>query len=415
LNTVAHDPLQCIKQLRQTLAADKLSVGFFVGAGCPCAVRVPGKENGESIPLIPDIRGLTDKVHRELGASPKHAAPYNTLLGILNEDGEATPTIEAMLNRIRSLRDVAGKAVVRGLSFAELDLLDHAICQAIKHTVACDLPGRETPYHALARFIGTRRNPLSDLFTTNYDLLLEQALENSRVPYFDGFVGSSRPFFDQRAIEEDRLPVRWCRLSKLHGSINWRFNKTSKSVSRSAEDRDGDELLIHPSHRKYDESRRMPYLVMFDRLRFFLRNSQKPVALFIVGYSFSDEHLNDVLVENLKANPSAACFALQYDKLAAYPIAERLAADNVNLSVLAKDAAVIRRIKAPWVAQPATDFSSIDGAFFRSNPKDQDDGNSNHAEKPYDCEFILGEFGRLGKFLDQFSGQGISDVLESKE
>src|SRR6185295_7037538 len=96
-------------------------------------------------------------------------------------------------------------------------------------------------------------------------------------------------------------------------------------------DGDGDELLIHPSHRKYDESRRMPYFVMIDRLRSFMRNSQKPVALVVIGFSFSDEHLNEVIIESLKANPSAACFALQYGTLSDYPNAQKLARDNVNL------------------------------------------------------------------------------------
>jgi len=54
-----HDPVQCVKQLRQTLAADKLSVGFFLGAGCPCAIRVPCKGEEGDAPLIPDIEGLT--------------------------------------------------------------------------------------------------------------------------------------------------------------------------------------------------------------------------------------------------------------------------------------------------------------------------------------------------------------------
>jgi hypothetical protein len=116
-------------------------------------------------------------------------------------------------------------------------------------------------------------------------------------------------------------------------------------VFRSIEDADGDELLIHPSHRKYDESRRMPYFVMIDRLRAFLRANQKPVALFVIGYSFGDDHLNEAIVEGLAANPSAACFALQYGVLGDYPSAKKLALENANLSVLARDAAIVRLLR----------------------------------------------------------------------
>src|SRR3546814_17878072 len=115
-----------------------------------------------------------------------------------------------------------------------------------------------------------------------------------------GFVGSSRPFFDQRAIEEDALPLRWTRLWKLHGSINWRFNKQSKVIFRSREKSDADlELLIHPSHLKYDESRRMPYFVMIYRLSHFLRNARRPVDLTTLAYSFLEKRKRVILGKRL--------------------------------------------------------------------------------------------------------------------
>jgi hypothetical protein len=387
------------------LAADKLAVGFFLGAGCPSAVRLPAGTGGTDQPLIPDIKGLTTDVHAKMSASKEHSPAYNKLLAVLTQDGDISPTIETMLNLIRSLREVSGKATVRDMSFGELDALDRAICLSIKQTVSCSLPNDATPYHALARFIGTQRYPLTELFTTNYDVLMEQALEACRVPFFDGFVGSSRPFFDQRAIEEDHIPDRWSRLWKLHGSVNWRFNKTSKSVFRSIEDSDGDDLLIHPSHRKYDESRRMPFSVMIDRLRSFLRGNQKPVALFIIGYSFGDHHLNEAIVESLIANSSAACFALQYGCLADYPNARQLALDTANISVFARDSAIIRRVEAKWIAHPATDMSVIKCAFQPIQGTECATEQTD-SDRPHPCHLMIGDFKSLGQFLDEFSAHG---------
>src|SRR3546814_10220462 len=107
----------------------------------------------------------------------------------------------------------------------------------------------------------------------------------------------------------------------------------------------------------------MPYFVMIDRLRHFLRNEGRPVALIALGYSFSDEHINEIIVESLKTNPSAAAFALQYGDLADYGAAEALAKDNTNLSVFARDAAVVRRQKAVWMARPTTDAAALKGVF----------------------------------------------------
>src|ERR1700726_4082997 len=104
-----HNPLQCLTQLRQTLSADKLSIGFFLGAGCPCAVRVPNESADGDRPIIPDIRGLTTKVLSTINASDTCKASYETLTKTFTEDDLVNPTIEAVLNRIRSFREVAGK------------------------------------------------------------------------------------------------------------------------------------------------------------------------------------------------------------------------------------------------------------------------------------------------------------------
>ena len=260
-----HDPLQFVKQFHQVLAADKLLVGFLLGAGCPCSIRVPNEKGEGSDPLIADIEGLTKTTSKALLDAEDTARPFRRLCEVLVEDGTDKPNIEVMLSKIRSLRDAAGAGDVRGLSADNLRELDRAICAEISETVAKTLPGDGTPYHCLAEFAYSRRVPPLEIFTTNYDLLTEQALESRGVAFFDGFVGSARPFFDEQSIEDDVLPDRWTLLWKLHGSINWRFNRNTKVISRSLDPSDGDGLLIHPSHLKYDESRRMPYLVMIDR------------------------------------------------------------------------------------------------------------------------------------------------------
>jgi hypothetical protein len=235
---------------------------------------------------------------------------------------------------------------------------------------------------------------VTELFTTNYDLLLEEALEHHQVPYFDGFVGSARPFFDQKAIEDGEAPPRWARLWKLHGSINWRFHQTSKVVFRTEREEAGDELLIHPSHLKYDESRRMPYLVMADRLKHFLKRGERPVALFILGYSFGDEHINEALVDCLRSNASAACFAIQYGPLSSYSAAMKLATQNSNLSLMAKDRAVIRRQEAPWLMRPARDAAAL-ANVFTVGPEIP--GTDPDALRP--CDLEIGNFAKFGDFV----------------
>src|SRR6185437_9475396 len=175
-------------------------------------------------------------------------------------------------------------------------------------------------------------------------LLLEQALEIFKVPYFDGFVGAAEPFFDLAAIENDRLPERWAKLWKLHGSINWYLK--SRQAIRATTAGDNSSLLIYPSHLKYDESRRLPYVAMADRLLSFLRKER--AALISVGFSFSDEHLNDLLASGLRANGSASLFALMRDNFDSGSPLHRFAESNPSVSVYWPDAAMIGGLQGSW-------------------------------------------------------------------
>lgn len=336
-----HDPHKHIGQLRQALETPNRSVGFLIGAGCPLAVQIAGQ------PLIPDIAGMTQKITASIAASPD-AATFKTVVEQLGKK-VPTPNIEDVLSYVRTLITVADKVVIGDLTPASLDALEKSICNSIAELAKADLPA-STPYHHLAAWIkGVNRSAPVELFTTNYDLLTESALEAFHVPYFDGFIGSGRAFFDPHAIEteSDLLPARWSRLWKLHGSINWWAESSEEPVTvvRSGVSA-GSMRLIHPSHLKYDESRQMPYLAMMDRLKHFIK---KPGALLItVGYSFSDRHINALLRQALNGNPDAAAFGLLFNTLDKHADAVKLAEKTPNLSLLAKDKGVIGTKSDSW-------------------------------------------------------------------
>lgn len=258
------DPNRQIGFLQQCLSSDKKPLGFFLGAGCPVAIKI-GPDRDAS--LIPDIAGLTKVIREEMLDSDDYRPLFNLIEEHFRVDGRGEFTVEDVLTHIRALRSVVGNGEVRGFSSLQLEYLDDHICQLIHRVMDRSLPESfDTPYHKVAEWVNAvrRDNPV-EFFTTNYDLLLEEAFEEFHVPYFDGFAGARNPFFDLRSIEEDSLPKRWVRLWKLHGSINW-YQIANKGVYRGkTESSVGVKRVIHPSHLKYQESRRMPYLAMIDR------------------------------------------------------------------------------------------------------------------------------------------------------
>lgn len=389
-----HDPFKHLGYLQQCLSSDKKPVGLFLGAGCPMAIRVG---EGAGSPLIPDIAGVTTAVCDAMSQCPECGGFLTTLRGHFQTDERPEFNIEDMLSHIRALRTVAGKDTVRGLTAPNLDKLDERICQLI-HTLADKaLPNTSTPYHHVAAWVdGVLRDKPVEIFTPNYDILMEQAFEDCRVPYFDGFAGVRKPFFDIRAMEEDMLPARWARLWKLHGSINW-YHVASKGVFRGTTSEAGLKRVIHPSHLKYEESRRMPYLAMIDRLRAFLK--QPTATLVFCGYSFRDEHLNEIIVQGLQGTPTAIAFALQFDVRAKYTQAIKLARARTNLSILARDGAVISGVEASWPEKEAEVTKSHAGNWIKWEPVEQANAAGKHR-----AVFYLGDFGQFADFLRELVG-----------
>lgn len=407
--TKFHDPVRHLKYLRQSLSQDNEAIGFFISAGCPLSVEMPEGQ----WPLIPDVKNLTKSISSALVSD----AEYGLLLAELKKAEKNPDNIEDILSFLRGLSAVSKGGEVRGLTEEKLKKLEQTICKEIVNKLKVKLPDTETPYHRLCKWVRSidRKVPI-EIFTTNYDLLLEHALDDLEVPYFDGFVGSVRSFFDLRAVEENLIPTHWSRLWKIHGSINW-FQETrdeEKKVFRSSssdlpEGVDASHL-IYPSHLKYEESRKMPYLALIDQLNRFIR--KKSSFLVLCGYSFNDGHLNDAILNALKSNPTGMVLALQFGSfdLSAtegggprYPKAYELAEKQHNLNVWTFDRAIIGTNLCDWKSLKIDDDEDKDIRRFVNEEKIE-------GENPtWKYNVKLGNFSEFTTFLKQFIGSDAGD------
>lgn len=388
MNTTTHCPYRQSTLLQQALAPDKMRIAFLLGAGCPVSIRLPNDVGTK--PLIPDIRGLTAVVKDGLKQSAEHKENFAKVLNRLAADS----TIEDILSHVRLLHEVVRDGNIDGLNRAALAGLDAEICAITTRVVNVDLPTPLTPYHRLATWVGGihRTHPV-EIFTPNYDLLMEQAFEANKIPYFDGFIGSRQAFFDLASMENESLPARWGRLWKVHGSVNWWRNSDDEVVRRDAivAAAAGDRQMIYPSHLKYDQSRRMPYLAMLDRLRSFLARGQ--AVLVTNGYSFLDQHLNEVILHGLRSNPTAVCFGLLFGPRSNYSDVLAKARMHPNLSLLAADGAVLGTIERDWRQDEQTGHPLHGIAVTKKDPSDGADPSATS------CEFLLGDFQAFGEFM----------------
>lgn len=138
------------------------------------------------------------------------------------------------------------------------------------------------------------RRPAIELFTTNYDTLIEDALAIQGVSYFDGFIGGGVAYWagmDASSIQRNQAIV-----TKLHGSIDWYRSPSSPTnlLRRRYGDSypsEGGAVMIYPQATKYVHAQRNPFADLFQRFRNRLMDGKDQV-LFVCGYSFGDDHIN---------------------------------------------------------------------------------------------------------------------------
>ena len=159
-----------------------------------------------------------------------------------------------------------------------------------------------------------------NIFTTNNDLFSEKALDHSNINYNNGFGGGLERVFNparfnytfSRRIDSDVKKYEpldnMVYLYKLHGSISWKETKSNsffniQEVSIKHKDpRPQENILIYPTPLKQNKSLGSPYS---DLIREFQKKLLQPHSvLFVIGYSFSDEHLNNIIYQALASNSS---------------------------------------------------------------------------------------------------------------
>lgn len=161
----------------------------------------------------------------------------------------------------------------------------------------------------------------ANIFTTNYDLFNEAAMDHLNLNYNNGFGGGLERVFNPARFKytfskkvdanlEKFEPLEdMVYLYKLHGSISWverrgnsLFNIQEIPIKHGENGRKGHNILIYPTPLKQPTSLGSPYA---DIIREFQNKLSLPhCALFIIGYGFRDEHINRVIYQSLATNSS---------------------------------------------------------------------------------------------------------------
>lgn len=160
----------------------------------------------------------------------------------------------------------------------------------------------------------TRKHPIN-IFTTNYDLYNEEALDALGFPYNDGFSGTYKRTFnpmvynftlvDNMNLDKNvwQTIQNFVNLYKIHGSISW-FADGESIVMRdpfTVSPKTNNPMLIYPIPLKDRTSLMTPYSDLMRNVQYELLKPNS--ALITIGYSFGDDHINRIIF-NALAVPS---------------------------------------------------------------------------------------------------------------
>jgi hypothetical protein len=389
-----HDAYKTVADLRDHLARHDKPIAFLFGAGTSCSVKTAGTGPTAGKPLVPAVAGLTEMCQQEVS---KLGEPYSKAwLKVVEQCSAAgrAAQIEEILSRLRMMLGAMGTDdELLGLGRSGIATFEESVRRAIAKIAnpAKSLIPEETPHRLMARWLAkTSRQFPVEIFTLNYDVLLEMALETERIPLFDGFVGSYRPFFlpDSLRRIECAPGANWVRLWKMHGSVTWRRENSDGRLRIVRGEPDDSGEMILPSFQKYDESRQQPYAAFMDRLARFL--DQDDALLVTCGFSFSDEHINNVIFSAIENRPRTHVYSLQFGEI---PDGHDLLGRGQrqrNLIVICPKTGVIGGRRAEWRLEQPAPFVEI---VFEWDPV------AGEGAQPKTGQMRLGDFEKFCAFL----------------
>ena len=292
--------------------------------------------SGTSSPAIPVMKGLL-KAIRESKLTDKEKEVFEQIAEVKNDN------IEEILGTLYSQ-----KAYLEGIG--DSGSAEKNLCQGLIDKIESVIYDNLTPdlvpehiaeaskqvldhYRRLYSKVTNRNKDLSriNVFTTNNDLFNETALDSLNIHYINGFSGGLKKYFNpaffnytfskrmDTSLEKFEPVNNMVYLYKIHGSVNWIEDSSNansyfniRELTEVEKDYNG-KAMIYPTPLKQNKSLGSPYVDLFREFQHKLLEPNS--VLFVIGYSFNDEHINDIIYRSLVTNSSLIlCIVNQLDE-----------------------------------------------------------------------------------------------------
>lgn len=279
------------KEVAQYLQLDNLN--FLIGAGCSTYIE-DGKEKG--------ISGMEKLYEDFFSENPEFEVAGNKIKGLFDKN------LERMLETMSAIQ------ISNNIKDVDLEIVGkiNTVQKYIRNKIIEGLESEKVLEIYKKFYLKTVRNcktkPIN-MFTTNYDLFNEQAMDNLGFPYNNGFLGTYKrkfnpisykyAFVENMNLKKDfwqRVPSFY-NLIKLHGSITWVKEEDQIWETNHKFINDDDTVMIYPTPLKDRTTLMTPYSDLFRNMENELLKEN--CVLFTIGYGFNDDHINRIILNAL--------------------------------------------------------------------------------------------------------------------
>ena len=322
--------IESIKKIQEAFlkVLDNKNLSFLLGRGCS-SYKIEGQEIGipTMAPMAQEFYGLSN--------FEKNKEWLLSKLKIDVEDKNFEKNLEAFLSVLHSLSFYHSK--INNKADEEAQKINQVINEADEEARKINQVIKEARNFILEKCLNedkrdnellevyktfykkllTRNStlPRLNIFTTNYDLYSERAMDSLGIHYVNGFTGGISKYFNPTifnyalAEKMDLSQSKWnvidnfFYLYKIHGSVNWVENDDEGKLFKIQEIqdptfntlKDKETVMIHPTPLKYNASLGSPYSDLFREFQKKLMQNNN--ILVTIGYSFSDEHINNLIFQ----------------------------------------------------------------------------------------------------------------------
>lgn len=156
----------------------------------------------------------------------------------------------------------------------------------------------DMPLSLLITHLSETANPQIKIVTTNYDRLVEYAVDYAGFNYYSGFLGKYIQRFDGKFNKEKVLNK--IEILKVHGSLDWYTTSINEILALPDSFQNTENLfpvMVTPGKNKYQHTHDDPFRTLITRVDTVFLEAK---SLLIIGFGFNDDHIQPKLMQKMR-------------------------------------------------------------------------------------------------------------------